>query len=321
MDTANEAVNTLILIFTLLAGSILGLQAGDRTAPWVHTAHGLRFTIKPTKSVFYSDEPVIVDFIYTNVGKTPKILETGGVFTKHSIHVFRDGEGIPPDVLRIGVGPLGAWSSRPSGPIPRGGNLTEKLDIVQTRNVSKAGTYRVTARKMFRPTIEYGEIKNPRLGVDYLEAETTFRVIPAVQGQWRAKVPAELRYSLKDNDWIVPIEFKNVSKARQQISRANGALMYRVTGNAVAADGTGGEAIKIRSMPVYAAASKYGHAKPGQTVSTEFDIRDWLLIDKPGTYRVNLERLLSWSDAIDNAMGRPVEKTMPVGEFTIHVGP
>lgn len=297
------------------------MPGSARTAPWVHTAHGLRFTMKPTKPVFYSDEPVIVDFIYTNIGKTPKILEKGGVFTKHSIYVFRDGESIPPDGLRIAVGPLDAWSSRPSVPIPRGGNLTEKLDMVQTRNVSRAGTYRMTARKMFRPTFELTKIKNPRLGIDYLEAETTFRVVSAAQGQWRAKVPTELRYSLKDNDWIVPIELKNVSKVRQQISRANGALMYRVTGNVVEADGTRGEAINIRRMPVYAGDGKYGHAKPGQTVSTECDIRDWVLIDKPGTYRVTLERLLSWSDAFDNAMGRPVEKTMPVGEIKIHVAP
>lgn len=42
---------------------MVGMQASAITATWVHTAHELRFTIKPTKSIFNSDEPVVVEFI------------------------------------------------------------------------------------------------------------------------------------------------------------------------------------------------------------------------------------------------------------------
>ena len=188
-------MNTLFSIVALLIGPMLGMQASASpasaiTATWVHTAQGLRFTMKPTKQVVHSDGPVIVEFIYTNVGKTPKILETGAVFVNHSIEVFCDGERIPPDVRRI-ESAFGGWSRRPSGRIPRGGNLTEELDLGKTRDMSRVGTYRVTARKFFRPTLELSEVKNPRIGIDYLEAETSFRVIPATQSLGSVAVPSE----------------------------------------------------------------------------------------------------------------------------------
>jgi hypothetical protein len=138
---------------------------------------------------------------------------------------------------------------------------------------------------------------------------------------WKAKVALELRFSLKDKEWIVPIEFKNVSKARQQIIRSNGALMYRIEANVVAADGARGEVVKTRTFSAFPMNSKYAHAEPGQSVFTECNIKDWLLIDKPGTYKIVVERLLSLTDANNNAVGLPVEKTMPVGDIKIHVTP
>ena len=144
--------------------------------------------------------------------------------------------------------------------------------------------------------------------------------LPLNPDGWKAKIVAEKKYSLKAKEWIVDFQFTNVSGKKDQILTANGALMYRVKAFLINDAGTRIGEVKTRTythFPMH--RTTHGHAEPGGVIWTVCDIREWLVIDKPGWYEVQADRLLSMKDANDNAFGLPVEKVMKAAPFKIEV--
>jgi hypothetical protein len=161
----------VLFVFSLMRGEEPSLPT--KPFPWVNSAIGLKFSLKPTKIEFETSEAIPIDFIYTNTGKVTKRLQRGGVVMKHRIEVFRDGKKIPLDPLKMDRA-FGQVSFSASPPVLPGKSFSERADLALGIDFSIPGRYTVKASHFFSddPIPE-----KPKSGIGYLEAETTFRVI------------------------------------------------------------------------------------------------------------------------------------------------
>jgi hypothetical protein len=136
---------------------------------------------------------------------------------------------------------------------------------------------------------------------------------------WKAHAEAEKRYSLATKKWIAAFKFTNVSEKRDRLMTSNGALMYRVTAFMLNEAGERSGEVKTRTFSAFPLHNRYTYAEPGGVIWTECNIREWLVIEKPGWYEVHVGHLLGMKDAGDNAVGLPVKNFIKVLPFKIEV--
>jgi hypothetical protein len=147
-------------------------------APWVASGRQLRLRVWPDKPIYKSGEKITMTFSLTNVAGSPKSLQRGCAFMQYVIQVSRDGKVIEYDKRRL-IDRFTGWSFSSSLPIPVGKSHRETLNMDNALDVSIPGRYVVSVRKWFSPKVSLPKRPtNPRKGIDYLDATTTFNVLP-----------------------------------------------------------------------------------------------------------------------------------------------
>lgn len=168
-------ISILILIGSLI---IQNGKAGEVPLLWVSSARGLRLDVSLPKTVFQSGDPIPVILKYTNIGSSIKRIQRGGVTWQHQIEVWRDGVPIPVDLEREEKSRLINISYSPSDEVLPKESYGLHLDLNKIRDMTIPGRYTLKVTKYFGTTLEPVIGSKPERGVDYLDATTSFRVVP-----------------------------------------------------------------------------------------------------------------------------------------------
>ena len=160
---------------------------------------------------------------------------------------------------------------------------------------------------MFRPTVEWSEIKNPRLGIDYLEADTTFRVVPAAQSPlammleipnrasaWKFSVQNMQKIYAIDNPIVIETLTTNRTEQPQRFLKGYKASEFRVS-----ITGPDGKQTQLlpgdadKELPPINEGSRTIRpitVKPNASYAQAFKITEHYKFTTIGTYRISISR-------------------------------